>query len=269
MISTISRTLKDRKLSLFIYSLSMVGITEIYMALFPTFSSRQDEMSKLLDLYPEQMFKALGMDKSNFTLTKIESFLATEQYSLTWPIIVIIMAISFAGTQLAGEIEKGTIETLLSQPISRLKLYFSKYFAGVIYLTTFTLVSVYAVVPLAAIHNVSYNLANIHKMAALGLLFGIAIYSIAMLASSIFSEKGKSNFAVGGALILMYVANIVSAFKDNLKNLKYVSFFHYYDYSAALVKGTVEAKSVWVFLGVIVVATILGAIWFSRRDIAA
>ena len=31
-------------------------------------------MSKLLDLYPEQMFKALGMSKADFTLSKIESF---------------------------------------------------------------------------------------------------------------------------------------------------------------------------------------------------
>ena len=37
MISTILRTLKDRKLSLLIYSASMVAFTEIYMALFPTF----------------------------------------------------------------------------------------------------------------------------------------------------------------------------------------------------------------------------------------
>lgn len=268
MFKIIWQTIKDRKLSLIIYSLSMVAFTEIYVALFPTFSSRQAEFDKLLQLYPEQMFKALGMEKANFTMTQVESFLATEQYSLIWPIIVIIMAISFASGQIAAEIEKGTIETLLSQPISRIKLYFSKYFSGVIYLITFTLVSVYGLIPLALLHDVSYKMANLNKIAVLGFVFALAVYGISMLASSIFSEKGKANFTVGGILIVMYVLNIISAFKDNLKDLKYISLFHYYDYSAALVKNTIEAKSIWVLLEVAVITTLLGALWFSRRDVA-
>jgi ABC-2 type transport system permease protein len=268
MIKIIWRTLKDKKLSLFIYSASMIAFTEIYVALFPTFSSKQAEFDKILQLYPDQMFKALGMDKASFTLTKIESFLATEQYSLTWPIIIIVMAISFGGSVLAGEIEKGTIETLLSQPISRIKLFFSRYLAGLIYLVTFTLISVYAIVPLAAIHNVSYRIENFNKIAILAVFFAVAVFGLSMLASSFFSEKGNANFAVGGTLITMYVLNLVSSFKDNLKDLKYFSFFHYYDYSAALTKNTLDQKAIWVFLGVAIIATLLGAYWFNRRDIA-
>lgn len=268
MIKIFWRTLKDKRLSLIIYSLSMVAFTEIYVALFPTFSSKQAEFDKLLALYPEQMFKALGMDKASFSLTKIESFLATEQYSLTWPIIIIVMAISFGGSVIAGEIEKGTIETLLAQPISRIKLFFSKYVAGLFYLITFTLISVYSIVPLAAIHNVSFKMENFNKMAILAVLFAIAVFGLSMLAGSFFSEKGKANFTVGGTLIVMYVLNLVSSFKDNLKDLKYLSFFHYYDFSAALTKNTLDQNAIWVFLGVAIITTILGAFWFNRRDIA-
>ena len=174
----------------------------------------------------------------------------------------------FASAQFAGEIEKGTIETMLAQPISRLKFFFSKYFAGLIYIVSFTLISVYCVIPLAAIHDVSYSTSNLNKIAALALLFAVAVFSLGMLSSTIFSEKGRANFAVGGLLILMYVANVISAFKDSLKDLKYVSFFHYFDYSGALVRGVLEAKAIWVFLGVAIAATIMAAIWFRQRDIA-
>jgi ABC-2 type transport system permease protein len=268
MLSIIWRTIKNRKISLIAYSLGAAAFLEMYVALFPLFADKQKEFEKLLDIYPEQLFQALGMDKASFNLSKIESFVATEHFSLIWPIMVIILVIAFAGVQIAGEIEKGTIEIILAQPVSRLKIYFSKYFAGLANLFVFVVVSVFAIVPFSAIHNVDYKIENWITMAILGFLFGLAIFSLSMFASSIFSEKGKSNLAVGGIIILMYVINTISAFKESLKDLRYLSFFHYYDFSTAMNKNMIDDTAIWMFLGVSVAATILGAIWFMRRDVA-
>jgi hypothetical protein len=80
--------------------------------------------------------------------------------------------------------------------------------------------------------------------------------------SSLFSEKGRANFIPAGILVLMYVLNIVAGLKDNLKNLKYFSFFYYYNPGKFLVYGEVDNRAWWVFLGTFLVATILAAIWF-------
>lgn len=268
MFTIFWRTIKNRKISLIAYSLASVAFLEMYVALFPMFADRQEEFDKLLELYPDQLFQALGMDKASFTLAKIESFVAAEHFSLIWPIMLIILVIAFGSVQIAGEIEKGTIETILAQPISRLKIFFSKYLAGLFNLLIYVVISIFTIVPLAMLHSVNYKLENWITMAILGFLFGLAVFSLSMLASSIFSEKGKSNFTVGGIIILMYVINVVATFKENLKDLRYLSFFYYYDFSAALNKNTIDNTAIWVFLGVSVVATVLGAIWFMRRDIA-
>lgn len=268
MLSVIWRTIKNRKISLIAYSLGTLAFLEMYVAMFPLFADKQKEFSRLLDLYPEQLFQALGMDKASFNLAKIESFVATEYFSLIWPIMTIILVIAFGGAQIAGEIEKGTIEIILAQPISRLKIYFSKYLAGLANLFVFVVVSIFAIVPISMLHNVDYRIENWTTMAILGFLFGLAVFSFSMLTSSIFSEKGKSNFAVGGIIISMYVINIISTFKESLKDLRYLSFFHYYDFSAAMNKNTIDNTAIWVFLGVSVVTTILGSIWFIRRDVA-
>lgn len=268
MISVVLRTLKNRRLSIFAYSLSSVLFMWLYIALFPSFSKNQQDFDKLLEAYPEEIFKSLGIDKADFTLSRIESYLATEHFSFMWPIMLIILAVSFGSAMIAGEVEKGTIEVLLSQPISRLKLYISKYFAGVITVVFFAAVSVYAIVPLAAIYNVKYNLGNFNVMMILAVLFGLAVFSISMLATSLFSEKSKASFAVGGFLILSYVANVVSAFVDSLDKLKYLSMFHYFDFSKALNHGEMDINAIWVFGGITILATILGALWFQRRDIA-
>lgn len=268
MLSLIWRTIKDRKISLISYSLGSAVFLWMYVAMFPMFAEKQAEFDKLFKAYPKEVFQAIGMDPAQFTLSRFESFVAVEHFSLVWPILVIILVIAFGGAMIAGEIEKGTIETILAQPISRLKIYFSKYLAGIVNIIVFTVVSVFAVVPLAEIHDVKYDLKNFAIMAILGFLFALAIFSLSMLATSIFSEKGKANFSVGGIILLMYVINVISDFKESLKDIRYASFFHYYDFTKAMLDAKIDSLSIWVFLGVSVVATVLGAIWFMRRDIA-
>ena len=66
----------------------------------------------------------------------------------------------------------------------------------------------------------------------------------------------------------MYVLNIIAAIRESLADLKYASFFYYFNPSLALIYNKIDDYSYVVFLSVIVVFTILGAIIFSKRDIA-
>lgn len=269
MLALIWRTIRSRKTSIISYTLGAVSLLWMMLAMYPLFADRQKEFDKLLQAYPKDVFKALGMDFAEFTLANVESWIAVEHLSLMWPIIAIIMVIAFGAAMIAGEIEQGTIETILAQPISRLKVYLGKYIAGVISFFFFVVVSLYAIIPLAYIHDIKYKIENWTTSAILGFLFGLAVLSLSMMASTFFSEKNKPAFVVSGLLLLMYVGKIVTEFKENWENLKYLSFFYYYDYSAAMNRNTIDDLAIWVFLGVSVVATVIGAIWFMRRDIAA
>ena len=212
MLRMIWRTIKNRKISLLVYSISSIVLMEMFVAIFPMFAGKQEEWEPLLELYPEEMFQMMGLELSDFSISDFGSFLAMEHFSIMWPILIIVLAISFGSAQIAGEIEKGTIEMLISQPISRIKLFFSKYIAGAFNVFVFTVVSILSVVPLAAMHGIEYNPDIFIIMTVLGLLFGLAVFSVSMLASSIFSEKSKANFTVGGLLMASYVINILSTF---------------------------------------------------------
>jgi ABC-type transport system involved in multi-copper enzyme maturation permease subunit len=129
-------------------------------------------------------------------------------------------------------------------------------------------VSVFSVIPLAEIYNVDYVIDNHLKIFILSFLFGWAIFSVSLMFSAMFSEKGRTYAASGGLLLLMYVLNLMASLKDNLENLKYGSFFYYYDFNKALIENNIEMLSILVFVGVTVVCTVVGAIWFNKRDIA-
>ena len=142
------------------------------------------------------------------------------------------------------------------------KIFFGKFIAGITYLALFTVISIFSIFPLAKAYNISYQSEGFYKLALVGFLLGLAIFGLSLLFSAIFSEKSKPTFIVVGILILMYFLNIISGLKDNLKNLKYLSFFYYYKPSDILSYNKIDHLTWWVFIGTFVV------IWFNKRDIA-
>lgn len=266
MFTIIWNTIKDRKIAVIIYCIAAVSFVWMFVAMFPTIQEQAENFSKMIENYPEGFLKAFGIEDVGFDT--IEKFLAVENYSIMWPIMAMFMMVSIAGFSLAREVEKGTAEILLSRPISRLTLYFGRYIAGILILVVFTVVSVFCVVPLAHLHNIDYNIDSHVAIAIISFLFGWAVFSMAFMFSAIFSEKGRAYTAAGGILILMYVLNLIASLKEEWENLKYVSFFYYYDFNKALIDAHIDWLPVVVFVSVAVVCTTVGAIWFYKRDIA-
>jgi len=267
MFSIIKRSLQDKKFQLLIITASALGFLEMYIALFPALQKQAGQMAKLLQEYPDAMLKAFNIDKSSLTFERVGQYLAMEQFSFVWPILVIVLAIGFANYAFAGEKERGTIELLLSQPISRIKMYIARYATGFISIFVFTTISILAVFPLAKLHGISTEAKGIFVLLGVSFLFAWAIYGIAFLASVIFSEKSKVTFAMGGILIVMYVLNIVANLKESLSFLKYFSVFYYYNPTQAIDKAVVLNGTLLAFAGIIIVTFGLGLYWFRKQDI--
>ncbi len=250
------------------FSFASLGFLWMYVSLFPSFSKTGEQMLDYMKSFPEGLMKAFGMTDLASMFLNIENFLATEQFSIIWPLMLIFLVSAFAGASLSGEIEKGTIEYLLAKPISRLKLFFSRYFAGAAALMIFCIFSILTIAPLSKIYNVATVFKNHLIFGILALLFGMCIFSLTAFFSAIFSERSKTYMFSGGILICMYVFNILASLKDNLDFLKYFSFFHYYNVNQALTQGRIETLSWLVFLLSSALCAILAAYFFKKRDIA-
>lgn len=268
MFSIFLRTLKVRRVSLLIYTGASALFMWMYIAMFPTILDQSEQMSELIQNYPEGLLEAFGISADQFGFDTIEQFVSLEHFSIIWPLVVMFMVVGFAGYAISRDIEDGTIEHLLAKPVSRLKVFFGRYLAGLAALVLFTFASIYVAIPLSALHGVDYAAPAYWYMSVLGVLFGWAIFSVAMMFSALFSERSRVYMFTGGLLLVMYVANIASALIDSLEKFQYISFFHYFDYHAALVNQEINVTSAVVFAVVAIICTAVGAIWFNRRDIA-
>lgn len=174
MFTIFWRTIKDKKVFISIYCLAAILMMFMYVAMYPSIKDEAENFDELFQSYPEEFFKAFNIETISFD--KIENFLSVENYSIVWPLMAMFMMVSLAGYSIAKEIEKGTAEILLAKPVSRLKIYFTRYMTGLVVLLFFTLVSVFSVIPLAEIYNVDYAPDHHVRIFVLSFLLGLAVH---------------------------------------------------------------------------------------------
>ena len=265
MLAVILRTIKDRKNSIIMFVSMGVGLLWLYVAMFPFFSDLGNEFVEFWSSL-EGASQVIPITSEIFS--SLENFLAMEQYSIMLPLLMIFMLLGIAAYSLSADIEFGTAEILLSRPMSRMKLFFSRYLTGVIVLIIFVALTSLMIVPFAQLHNQEYDLSKFISISIILFLFGLAVFSLAMLISAIFSEKSKVNLIMGGGIVGMYILNIIATTNDKFEFLQYLTFFYYYDYNAAIIQNEITAGNIVLFSAVTIVATTLGAWWYNKRDIA-
>lgn len=258
--------MRDRKWSLLAYSIGSLVMIWIYVATFRSSQATASQLQDLVKAYPKGLQDALGLN--SLSLNSIEAYLNSKHFSLIWPLLAIILALSRAGGQIAGEIQSGTMGLLLNLPLQRWRIFIAKYLTGLLTIFVFTTVSVFGVIPFAAAYDIPTHFNILISAWILTNLFMLSIYSFSMAISSWVSDKGKTYAITASLLIIMYAAYIVSLISDSLASLKYFSIFHYFNTQEALSTGHIMISGLLVFSTITILSTLF-AIWrFNSRDIS-
>lgn len=268
MLAFAVRMIRDKYKAFIAYSISAIAFLEMYIALFPAIKQQASQIDQMIQSFPPQLFEAMNMSASSLSFSTLESYLSTEYMSFLWPIMAIIFVISIANYISVNEVDKGTIETLASLPASRTRVFVERYFAGLLLIAGFTAISFLGALPLASMHGIDFIFANFVTSMIGSFLFAWAVYSLAVLMSVLMSEKGRASMITGGILTLMYVINIISNLNSDLDNLKFFSFFNYFNGSDLLISNTYSEYSIVVLIGFSVIAAIGAIVWFNRRDLS-
>jgi ABC-2 type transport system permease protein len=265
MSEIFKKTLKEKYKFIIILCVILIFALWLYISLYPTFSKQSGEYEKLLSQFPKEMWQIFGISEGKFIITNLESFISVEMFSIFWPVVAIIIIVNLGTAMIGGEEDKGTLILLLSLPVTRIRLFLGKYLASLCLIALFCFASVYSVIPYASLYNIEYNLEVYHKVFLTALAFCTCGLTIAALCSVLW-EKGKASGAATGIYLIMYIIYIVSALKDELKDLRYLSFFHYLDLPGVLSNNRLDGQGIFVFLAVTAV-TLTATLWiFNKKD---
>lgn len=186
------------------------------------------------------------------------------------PFVLFLFMLFAVGTPtglLAGEVQKGTMELILSRPTTKIQVYAC---AGILTLAgMFALVLVMFLGTVAAVHLFTFKdsvpLAIFFRIAINGGLLASTFGAFALLCAGTF---GRFYAAVGGSvafLVASYFVAIISNWWPRMAFLKRATLFYLID-SSNLWQGW-PLRNMAILLAILVVVSGLGALIWHRRDL--
>lgn len=178
------------------------------------------------------------------------------------------LAIGLATRAVAGELENGTLELVLSQPLSR-----GAYLAGQVgyalaALAAVTLAGVFGTVVGLKVFNLDVrDPVRLLKLAVCFFLLQAAWYGLGLLFSVFGREAGRVAGAGFMLVLLSYIAQAVGRLLPGAAFLLPYSLHSYYAPRSILMDNVLAGRSVAVLGAVSLVGLTLAAACFIRRDI--
>ena len=181
-----------------------------------------------------------------------EGWLATE-YLAWWPIMVGIYAFMFCSGIVAREAERGTMELLLSQPVSRSRIVSSKLLGFLVIIATIIAGSLIGIILSLPLVDVGLDLWRVFLvLAQAGMLVGvIAAYST--LVSSLVMDPRKAMTISGGLMAFSYILNLLAPALSGMDWILRFSLFSYFKPFEILLHGNFSLQTVAVYLILIIV----------------
>jgi len=182
--------------------------------------------------------------------------------------LYMLFAVGVPTGLLAGEVQRGTMELILSRAATKTHVYIC---AGLITVTgMFALVLVMFLGTVAATSLYEFGqtvpLHPFFKRAFVGGLLASAAGGIALLAAACF-QRGTAVTVTVAYLVANYFVSIVAEWWPRMKFLKPTTIFHYVEGPEMLHESAWPVADMGVLVSILVVSTVLGGLIWSRRDL--
>jgi ABC-2 type transport system permease protein len=260
------RTIKDRKVSWPIVSLSVILYIVMIMAIYPSFSHNA-AFASMIKAYPKAMLSLLAGSGGTDMMTP-EGFISLEFLGIWGMIIIAGFVMTTGASIIAKEVDGHTMDLLLTQPIDRVEYLVAKLAADVTMMLGLVVVTTGSMWAGTKMFDFPLKVNGILAVAVLlaSLFLMIECFSLAMGA---FMERGKAIIASVSVLIGSHLLYSLGDFNETIKGFRWLSFFNYYKPAEPLKDGMIPWPSVLLFLGVALIFLVVAVVVFREKDVPA
>jgi ABC-2 type transport system permease protein len=253
--------LRTSRRTLIGWSLAMAAVSAIYASFWSAMGDATD-IEAFVENLPEGLVEALGYDQ----IATPAGYLESTILGFLGPILLLVFAVSFAATVLAGEEESGTLELELTLPVTRRRVALERYLALVVHVVVLVTVVTTVIIVIASAQDMGLALGNI---AATGVQLAALVLAIATVAFAAGAATGRRavGVAVGAGLgVLAFIADALSPLLDGGAWLSAISPFGWYLGGDPLNEG-LDPVGLLLLLGLAAVALVVAVVTFERRDL--
>lgn len=263
LVPLFSHVLRLQMRSVAFWGLALGLLNLITVASFPAVEEQSQVFNDLVESYPPEVRDLFGIGEDT-DLTTIEGFLAAQTFNFIAPLALAFFPILASANAVAGAEERGAIDVLLGNPLSRWQLVVGNFLA-----TAVSLLGILAILGLftwapGKLMGIDLSL-EVAARAVLNMWpLCVSLGSLAMLCSAVFHRRIFAVAIPGAVLVAMYFVNALGNTVEELENARPFTVFYYYG-------SAIENGIDWPGFGGVTLAALLllllAVIAFERRNI--
>ncbi|MEO8785355.1 MAG: ABC transporter permease subunit [Candidatus Saccharimonadales bacterium] len=256
-----TKTIYDKRWFLLAWCIGLALMAFVTMAFFPYFKNAG--FDQVINGLPKSLQGFLGQAASYKT---VPGYVDEQIFAMRMPMLTLIMVIVLYIGIGVGDENRGTLETLLSQPVSRQQVYWQRFWAGCL-ITGLACLAIGLGVWLSfpTIHgsmSISRLLQACLACWLLTMVFGALTYAVGAI-------SGKRSLTIGLASIVAFASYLVSSMAPAVHKLaaaQKFTVFYYYDKPTVALHG-LRTTNLAVMVVTILVLASAGALVFQHRDL--
>jgi ABC-2 type transport system permease protein len=257
-------TIRQRRWSVFWWSLAIAILVIFTMAFYPTIRDQADQLEKS---FSELSNTTVSLFSDTNQIFSPVGYLSSQLFYLTLPMLLSVLTIGLGSSLIAREEDSGTIELLLARPLARGSLILGKTAAAVVILAIVGVAALISLLIMAKLVHIAVPLPAIAvamlSAAAMALLFGALSFAVTCLG------RTARAASIGIAALVAVGGYIISSLSSAVEWLRWpsvVSPFHYY-HPAEILGGDYHWAELAGLLGVSLAMGLISWWAFRRRDL--
>ena len=258
------QTLRLLRRSILWWSIGLAGLVVLLLAVYPSIRDNP-AMKQMLSEYPEVLREFVSFGGA-FDYISPAGYLGAELFSLMAPLLFIIAGITAGARAIAGEEEDGTLDLVLSMPVSRTSVLLQKALAVLVELVILAVVLVVVLWIGTAVVGMDIGVQYLAAGALDLVLLAMVFAMLALLLGAATGRRALSAGIAGAVAVLLYFVNGLAPLVDALDAIRPTSPFFQYAASDALHAG-LSATHALILVAISVVLVAVAPIVLSRRDV--
>ncbi|MEV8438725.1 ABC transporter permease subunit [Actinosynnema sp. NPDC051121] len=259
----IGKSLRDNRGSAVGWGAVLVASAGLQLAVYPAVRDASHDLDRLLDAYPEA-FKALFGVQGSFTSGI--GYVQAEVFGFLAPLVLLGVVIGQAARATAAEERAGTLDLLLTNPISRTRVLADKALAVGVNLLAVTAALVAVLVVGGHLAGLDVPASGLVAACAAAAVVALPFGALALLVGAATGRPGWAAAVPVGVAVPAFLLDALSALSDDVRPWRVLSPFHH-----AAIDDALAGHPDWGGLAVLllVTAALLGAavVTFQRHDV--
>ena len=216
------KTIRDGRRGLFWWSAGIVAFVLLTDAFYPSIKG-DERFNELIEDYPDVVKAFVG----DTQLATPEGYLNSQLFSFMIPLLLMIYAVGAGARAVAGEEEAGTLDLLLSNPVSRTRLVLEKALAMAVQLALLALVLFGSIAVPAPLFSLDIGAGAVAAAVAATSLLALVFGSLALLVGAATGSRAAAIAIPAVLAIGAYLLNVLGEVVDPLEPWRVLSPFRH------------------------------------------